>query len=135
MNFIFIKIIFLAVKMFDRELLEYIECAIAHDCCKSNKAACKCAKCEIGYSPIVQQPIMLKCGHQICQSCVSRSTEKDLNCKFCGAKIQSTGVPVKTVEWIIKSNIKELYDHVDQKLSFSDKLLTGKYKTCYIKVF
>ena len=54
--------------MLNPQILQSIECAIAHKCLTDEDQAIKCAHCEIGYSFIACKPIVLECGHHVCEN-------------------------------------------------------------------
>jgi hypothetical protein len=64
--------------MLNQTVYSSIECAIAHQCAKDEDNSNKCAQCEIGYSFIACEPILLQCGHHVCKEC----TEKVKKRKF-----------------------------------------------------
>ena len=73
--------------MLNQEILQSIECAIAHTCPKDADGSKRCAQCEIGYSFIAYEPKTLNCGHVICAEC-KNETEQCLRCKICDKSVK-----------------------------------------------
>jgi hypothetical protein len=75
--------------MLNQELRELIECAVPHKCPKEKDASNKCIQCEIGYSFIACEPILLQCGHHVCKECTEKLKKEALKCKICSAELKS----------------------------------------------
>lgn len=101
--------------MLETDLLEYIECAIPHNCVRKSNSTKKCAQCAIKYSFIAKQPVILECGHQICSSCEDKAHKSSLICKICELRhkkistIQSTGAKNKLAEKVIEDKLSDIY--------------------------
>ena len=77
--------------MLNTQIMQSIECAIAHKCPKDDDGSKKCAHCEIGYSFVASKPVGLDCGHHVCKECDKEIENGCLTCKFCAKKVKITG--------------------------------------------
>jgi len=107
------------------ELLEYIECGIPHRCAHKEDATKKCSQCDLKYSFIVKDPVILQCEHQICQECEPKASQQVLKCKICAAQssnaqVVSSGLKNKLVDKTIKDHLGEMY------AVLKDKFKTGQ---------
>ena len=113
--------------MIESGLLEYIECAIPHNCTRKSNSSQKCTHCAINYAFIVKQPVILTCEHQICFDCEDKSKNSRLNCKICesmnkNSRIQSTGAKNKLIDKIVNDNLTGLYAVLKTKFQDSREL-------------
>ena len=73
------------------QILQSIECAIAHKCPKDADETKRCAHCEIGYSFVACKPIILECAHHICTVCDKEAQNWSLKCNFCAKSVKLIG--------------------------------------------
>lgn len=78
--------------MICQEILACLECAIPHECFKESSQSSRCAQCDIGYSFIANEPILLECGHHVCKACKPKIENGSLNCRFCTKRAKTTNV-------------------------------------------
>ena len=99
-------------RMLNEQILQNIECALAHDCATSSN---KCAECDLGYKFIACEPIPLQCGHYICKKCESKTKEGSINCKFCKKRAACTGGLGGAAEALFQFVQKELFGELRDK--------------------
>lgn len=104
------------LKMLSSEFHKFMQCTIPHKCSKEKNSPENCTHCEIGYFFIVCEPIMLKCGHQICKECIEKAENEDLLCTICGAQIEIGNIMGQTVtEPLIKMFLNDLSKELAEK--------------------
>lgn len=113
--------------MLTEDMLEYIECAIPHNCslnekCHQTDSKNKCAQCLVKYNFIVDEPVIIECEHHICKNCEDKSNSTKLICKICKLKgveslVKSSGIKNKVIEKIIDGHMPELYEALKQKFN------------------
>ena len=115
--------------MLNQEILSHIECAVPHKCPKEKDASKKCAQCEIGYSFIACDPILLQCGHHVCKECTNKVNEMSSKCKICSAELKmlANNVHNSSSAFIIQMNLpllgQQLRDKFQKTLSiFESKI-------------
>ena len=101
------------------ELLECVECAVAHKC------ATQCAFCIVEYAYIASEPMLTECGHQICKECATKINNKAMKCKFCGQELKSLNLVNKAAELNIKTYLNTLSTSLCDKFSLGVQLFTG----------
>lgn len=108
--------------MISSEILEYIECAIPHNCPKkiNSNLSTKCAHCDIDYKFIAKQPVILQCDHQICLDCENKAQRSSLKCKICesmskNSPIRSSGAKNKLLEKTLNEHLGEFYAELKSK--------------------
>lgn len=73
--------------MLNEQVLQSIECAIAHKCLKDADGLKRCAQCEIGHPFVAYEPKTLECGHHVCEEC-KEGNENFLRCKICDKNVK-----------------------------------------------
>jgi hypothetical protein len=102
--------------MFSADILKSMECVIPHKCNKLIDKTLKCVYCEVGYSFIVHEPIVLQCGHHICKECIAKTVKGSLNCKICSQEIKCTGTTGTAAETLVQLFSKDLAKELKEKL-------------------
>ena len=77
--------------MINQQILQSIECAIQHRCPKDTDRSKRCVECEIGYTFVACEPIVIECGHHVCKECDKNMENRSLRCKFCAKDAKATG--------------------------------------------
>ena len=113
--------------MISEEILNSIECSIPHYCAKENNESKKCARCLIGYEFIVMEPESLKCGHNICKECVTKSPKGSIKCKFCKEERDPTGVKGTAAEVLINIHLDPLVIELKDKYKKAFTIYDGIY--------
>lgn len=115
--------------MLSSELLDNIKCAMSHACVKEDNGTSKsCAHCEIGYTFITREPIVLECGHHICKDCKEKSEKDAVKCNICGEQIKCTKTNGKASESLIKMLFKDLSSDLKEKFLKAVDKLNGKFQ-------
>jgi len=102
-------------KMLNQNLLKNIECVIPHKCAKDTDKSKRCAQCEIGYSFIACEPILLQCGHNICISCENKAKNGSFKCKICEHEIKSIDLKNNSAESLLDFLIDDLTKDLNDK--------------------
>jgi hypothetical protein len=116
--------------MLNQKLYSHIECAVPHKCSKD--AHKKCIQCEIGYSFIACDPILLQCGHHVCKECTDKVNEASLTCRICSAELKRLGNDVQNSSsgFIIQMNLpllgQQLRDKFQNALSIFESIILFK---------
>jgi hypothetical protein len=107
--------------MLNEHILQSIECAISHKCCKGTT---KCAECDIGYKFIACAPVPIQCGHHICKQCEAKTREASvIGCKFCRKKATCTGGLGVAAESLFQLLLKDLIGELRDKYEKTFQLL------------
>ena len=101
--------------MMPSDVLKSIECAIPHECTKLIDESLKCGYCEIGYSFIVHEPIVLQCGHHICKECIEKTQTGGLICTICSNEIKCSDGAGTAAETLILLFSKDLAKELKEK--------------------
>ena len=100
--------------MLSQQIYSNIECAIEHKCAKKEDNSNKCAYCEIGYSFVACEPILLQCTHHVCKECSEKVEKGSLKCKFCSDEMK-TNVHNFTCEAMIQLCLTNLSQNLREK--------------------
>jgi hypothetical protein len=110
--------------MLNQEIMQSIECAFAHKCPKDADETKRCAECEIGYSFVACEPIILDCGHHICKLCDKEAQNGSLKCKFCAKSVKVigvSGIAADSFFQVFANNLaKELRDKYEAAIDIYD---------------
>ena len=119
--------------MLTADILKTIECAIPHECSKLIDESYKCCYCEVGYAFIVHDPVVLQCGHHICQECVVETQKGCLNCKICSQEMKCTNTKGTAAEMLVKLFLNDYSKELKEKFLKSVDLYQGKFREqCYL---
>jgi hypothetical protein len=121
-------------QMLNQSVLNIIECAIPHSCAKLKDESKRCAQCEISRSFIACEPVLLKCGHHICQSCENKAKNGSLKCKICGLEIKSIDVKNNSAESLIEFLIDDLTKDLKDKYKKAFNLYAGLFSFKFIAI-
>ena len=114
--------------MLSQQILQSIECAIAHKCPKDADGSKRCAQCEIGYSFVACEPITLECGHHICKECDKETQNGSLKCKFCAKFVKLNGARGIAADSLFQFITDKLAKELKKKYATAIKLLEGNLK-------
>jgi hypothetical protein len=103
--------------MIPKEILESIECVVPHQCPKKDDSSKTCIYCQINYTFIAHEPILLECQHHVCAEC--KDLAQNMNCKNCNEQIKATSMKSKMAELFIQSNLIDLFDLLKSKFNES----------------
>ena len=79
--------------------------------------------CANSKDHILEDPIFLKCNHSACKNCIPFDS-KELKCEVCKSNQTITGNENNLIKKVIKINLPELFDRLNEKISQEIK----KYK-------
>jgi hypothetical protein len=113
--------------MLNQQIYSNIRCAIPHQCAKQEDNSNKCAQCEIAYSFIACEPILMQCMHHVCKECTVKIKKGSAKCKFCSADLKSTGVQNPTTEILIKTFFTSLSKNLRDKYMGALHLFESNY--------
>ena len=114
--------------MIIQQVLKSIECAIAHRCPNDDVKGKRCAQCEIGYSFIACEPIVLDCGHHICRECDQSTENETIVCQFCEKNVKLTGSTGVAAETVFQFVSLELAKQLKDKFATGLNIYDGKFK-------
>lgn len=112
--------------MLSKKLIESIECAMPHECPKKMNSSNSCIYCEVGYSFIVKEPLLLECEHNICKECKDHVENK--NCKICSKKIEVLNMKNRSTQLLIESNLTKLFENLKDKFNTTLSSFQGKFQ-------
>ena len=112
--------------------MKSIECAIAHTCPKDADGTKRCAQCEINYSFIACEPIVLDCGHHVCKECDQSNENGILKCKICAKSVKIFGGPGVAADTLFQVFANSLAKELRDKYSIALNLYDGNLK-CFLK--
>jgi hypothetical protein len=112
--------------MLNQQILQSIECAIAHKCPNEADGTKRCAQCEIGYSFVACEPITLDCGHHICRECGSDFENGILKCKICAKNVKLIGTPGVAADSVFELVKISLAKELKEKYAAAFKIYEGK---------
>ena len=93
-------------------------------CPNKSESSKTCIYCQIDYSFISKEPVLLECQHYFCLECVENA--KGMNCTKCNAQIKVILTKNKVTELIIESNVEELFKDLKSKFSLAHDAYTSK---------
>jgi len=110
-----------------KEIIKSIQCAAPHECPNetSSPQSKACIYCDINYSFISKEPVLLECQHHICHGCVDKA--KGLNCKICNTKIKMQSSKNRIVELVIESNLKDLFGDLKSKFTQAHVIYKSRF--------
>ena len=106
--------------MISKEILESVECAVPHECPKKTNSSDNCVYCEIDFSFIADDPVLLQCQHHVCRQCKDKVANR--KCKICDKVMNVTDRSFKTTELLIQANLRDLFKSLKIKFSKAIKL-------------
>ena len=107
------------------QILQSIECAIAHKCPKDADETKRCAHCEIGYSFVACEPITLECGHHICKQCDTEAQNGSINCKICAKSVKLFGGAGVAANSLFKLLANDLAKELKEKYATAIDIYDG----------
>jgi len=126
--------------MLNKELYSHFECAVPHKCPRETDASKKCIQCEIGYSFVACEPILLQCGHHVCKECTEKVKKGSLKCKICSAELIRLGNDVQNSSsaFIIQMNLPLLAQQLREKFKNTLSIFESKtfvFRTNFFSYF
>jgi hypothetical protein len=106
--------------------MKSIECAIAHKCPKDADRAKRCAQCEINYSFIACEPMVLDCGHHVCKECDEIIEKGNLKCKYCEKNVKLTGSTGVAADSMFQFVSIDVAKHLKEKFATGLDIYEGK---------